>query len=151
FAEEADFIRSLSDAEYREFLSGAAGMDVYMWPFVKALGEKWGDKGIKAWDWFRMMHIASWGYVAGYLELSEVYAFAEPIAEKLRSTFSSWDEATENYMDGYAYWSRTDVSEPDTQYERRLQIYDDLKAAQEKDGLLFDPSVWKQGTVKRPG
>jgi hypothetical protein len=151
FAAEAEFIMSMSDAEYREFLSGAAGMDAYMWPLVKSLGEKWGDRGIKAWDWFRMMHIASWGYVAGYLEMSELYAVAETVAERLRAAFSSWDEATDNYMDGYAYWSRTDLSEPDTEYETRLQIYADLKAAQKTGGLLFDPAVWTEAVKGAKG
>jgi antirestriction protein len=91
-----------------------------------------------------MMHLAGWGYLAGYLELEEAYILATPIAYALQDTFSSWDEATENYMDGYAYWSRTDISQENTDYHRRIQIYEDLKAEQEQNGMLFNPDVWTQ-------
>ena len=108
---------------------------------TKLFGDKWGDKQIKAWDWFRMIHLASWGFSAGYLEREEAYDLMIPIIERLRATFSSWDEATDNYMDGYAWWSYTDVSEPDTEYQLRLQLYEELKARSPEHNL-FDPAVW---------
>jgi hypothetical protein len=147
FEFEAELVNSLSDFEYKILLEMSSGLDSFMWPFVKSLSEKWGDKGIRAWDWFRMCHLAGWGYLAGYLELEEVYKLVEPVAQRLKDTFASWDEATENYMDGYAYWSRTDIRKENTSYHQRLKIYEDLKAAQETDGLLFDPSVWTQPVV----
>ncbi|MCL2046918.1 MAG: hypothetical protein FWG88_11105, partial [Oscillospiraceae bacterium] len=36
--------------------------------------------------------------------------YFELISEKLRYYFSSWDEAYDNYLDGYAWWSRADIS-----------------------------------------
>ena len=147
FRFDAELANSFSDAEFKELLDMAGEVDRYMWPLVKDLSAKWGERGIKAWDWFRMCHLAGWGYLAGYLELEEVYLLVEPIAERLSLTFTSWDEATENYMDGYAYWSRTDVSKDNTSYKQRLKIYEDLKAAQAKDGLLFDPNVWTQSVI----
>lgn len=144
---DAMVVNSMSDAEYNTLLQHSSTLDRYMWQLVKDLSAKWGDKGINAWDWFRMAHLAGWGYLAGYLELEEVYVIVKPIAERLRSTFSSWDEATENYMDGYAYWSRTDVSQENTQYKQRLQIYENLKSEQEVNGLLFDPAVWTDPVI----
>ena len=144
FAFDAALANSFTDEEFEILLSMSGEVDRYMWPLVKELSEKWGDKGIKAWDWFRMCHLAGWGYLGGYLELEEAYKLVEPVAQRLRDTFSSWEEATENYMDGYAYWSRTDVTEEGTVYKQRLQIYEDLKAAQETDGLLFNEEVWNQ-------
>lgn len=153
FAYDAFVANSLSDEDFEYRLSISSPTDVYMWRLVKALSEKWGDKGVKAWDWFRMSHLAGWGYLAGYLELEEVYILVEAIAQRLQSLFSSWEEATDNYMDGYAWWSRTDVSQEGTVYKQRLQIYEDLKAAQETKGLLFDPDVWTQpvrGVIAEP-
>ena len=144
FMTEAEFVNSLSASKYQQLLSQSMGMDAYMWPLVKELGNKWGSRGIAAWDWFRMTHLAGWGYIVGYLELEEAYALAVPSIMGLRANFSSWDEATENYMDGYAYWSRTDVSQEETQYKIRLQIYENLKAAEVVDGVLFNPTVWTQ-------
>ncbi|MDR3278371.1 MAG: DUF1266 domain-containing protein [Oscillospiraceae bacterium] len=143
FAYDYALVSSLSDAEYQALLKNAQGVDTYMWPLTKALGDKWGDQEIRAWDWFRMMHLIGWGYVAGYLELQEAYDLAEPLIERLKSAFSSWDEATENYLDGYAWWSRTDVSLDKSEYKTRVKIYEELKAQQEENGLLFDPAVWK--------
>jgi len=144
FRIDAGLANSFSDAEYEAILGLSEGLDRYMWPLVKELNAKWGEKGIKAWDWYRMIHLAGWGYIAGYIELEEVYMLVEPIAQRLKDTFTSWDEATENYMDGYAYWSCTDVSQENTPYKQRLKIYEDLKAAQPTDGILFAPSVWTQ-------
>jgi hypothetical protein len=50
-----------------------------MWLVVIAIGDQWGDKQIKAWDWFRMIHLAGWGYIAGYLEREEAYAHMTPV------------------------------------------------------------------------
>jgi len=144
---DAELANSFSDAEFKRLLEMSSDMDKYMWPLVKSLSAKWGDVGIKAWDWFRMIHLAEWGYIAGYLEFEEVYMFVKPVAQRLRDTFTSWDEATENYMDGYAYWSRTDVSKENTSYKQRLKIYEDLKAEQSTKGLLFDPDVWTQPVI----
>ena len=38
-------------------------------------------------------------------------------------------------------------------YKKRLQVYEDLKAAQEEKGVLFDPGVWTQpvrGIIEEP-
>jgi len=142
FLYDYSIVRSLSEQQYSELLSKATGMDAYMWPLVKRLGEKWGNIGIAAWDWFRMTHLAGWGYNAGFLEFSEAYNLAAPSIFMLRQSFSSWDEAMENYMDGYAYWARIDLSKSSSEYHARLQVYERLKANQLTDGLLFDPSVW---------
>ena len=143
FLYDVELINMLSDKEYNELLGELQGIDKFMWPYVKAMGEKWGEVGIGAWDWFRVLHLAGWGYTAGYLELSEAYTLTKPAIAFLKNYFSSWDEATENYMDGYAYWSRTDVTEAGTDYHKRLEIYEDLKSDPATKDILFDPAVWK--------
>lgn len=144
FQNDASLLRRLTDEEFEQLVAQSQGVDKYMFPYVRTLDKKWGDKGIKAWDWFRMFHLAGWGYKAGYLELEEAYELVAPVAQNLQETFSSWDEATENYLDGYAYWSRIDVSVPDTEYRNRLQMYENLKVKQNINGLIFDPQVWAQ-------
>ncbi|MCL2166292.1 MAG: stalk domain-containing protein [Clostridiales bacterium] len=144
FLYDVELINSLSAQDFDKLVDLSGDVDKYMFPYVKALGEKWGAKGIGAWDWYRMTHIAGWGYIAGYLDLSEAFALTAPAIQKLKTTFSSWEEANENYLDGYAYWSRTDVNEKVSIYSMRLQAYDRLKAWQaEGNRLYFDPSLWK--------
>ena len=144
FAYDAWLASQFTDEEFEELLKNSSETDKFMWKYVKALDEKWGDRGIKAWDWFRMCHLAGWGYLAGYIDMEEAYYLAESIALRLKDTFTSWDEATENYMDGYAYWSRTDVSKSNTVYTQRLAMYEALKAGQAEKGMLFNPDVWTQ-------
>jgi len=110
----------------------------YMWPLTKSIGDKWGGRHIQAWDWFRMIHLASWGYSADYLEREEAYALMTPVIKLLRSEFTSWDEANDNYMDGFAWWSRTDLKDFNSEYYLRRDIY----SAIADDPTLFDSSVW---------
>jgi len=143
FATSYEYALILSEKEFQDMMEKLGDEEdmelaIYMVSLTKSLGDKWGDKNIKAWDWFRMIHLAGWGYIAGYLELQEAYDYMLPVIERLNSTFSSWDEAVDNYMDGYAWWSQTDVSEPGTEYKHRLDIYQEYKS----DKKLFDPTVW---------
>ena len=131
-------ISGLTASEYDDFLADLGDV-AYMGELTVAIGEKWGDKNIIAWDLFRVIHLAGWGYIAGYIDLQEAYDYMRPAIVLLHSTFSSWDEAVDNYMDGYAWWSTTDVSKPGTEYQYRLRIYEELKS----DKALFDPAVWK--------
>ena len=146
FDYDAALFKSLSAAEQNQILSEATGVDAYMWPFVMELDKKWGDKGIIAWDLFRVAHLCRWGYAAGYITMEEVYVIFEPIAMELRDTFKSWDEANENYLDGFAYWGRINVNNTPNDFSRRTQMYEDLKAQEKTDprGLLFDPKVWSE-------
>ncbi|MCL1809986.1 MAG: stalk domain-containing protein [Clostridiales bacterium] len=146
FNNDVELFKSLSKAEQNRVINNAEGVDKYMWPYVMALDKKWGDKSIYAWDWFRMGHLCRWGYLAGYITAEEAYELFEPVAKLLREAFSSWDEATENYLDGYAYWARIDVSGGPNEFLRRQAAYEELKEAEKRDprGLLFDPSVWTE-------
>jgi hypothetical protein len=143
FAEAYGLVSNLSDFEYELLLTAAdASGERHMWETTRAFGEKWGDKQIKAWDWFRMIHLASWGYSAGYVTQEEAYELMVPVIERLRATFSSWDEANRNYLDGYAWWSRTNVSQAGTEYAHRVAVYNEL-ITRTGERNLFDPDVWK--------
>jgi len=107
--------------------------------FTMSLGDKWGQKQIKALDWFRVFHLAGWGYIAGYFDLDEAYSYMNPVAQQLKSTFTSWDDAVENYLDGIAWWTETDITDPDSQYQLFTGIYQIFMYSQ----TLFDPAVWK--------
>ena len=91
FLRDVEMIASMTDAEYRALLSEATGVDAYMFPYTKALGEKWGERGILCWDLFRMSNLVQWGYAAGYLTYPEALALLEPAAAALRENFSSWE------------------------------------------------------------
>lgn len=109
FLYEVGLINSLTNKEYERLLKNADDLGEYMVPFDKELGEKWGERGIMAWDLFRVSSLAQWGYTAGYLTYDEAVAAVKPAAIKLQKNFSSWEETYDNYVDGHVWWSCTDV------------------------------------------
>lgn len=139
FLHDVDMISSMTDAQYRAQLSQATGMDAYMFPYTKALGEKWGERGILCWDLFRMSNLVQWGYAAGYLTYPEALALLEPAATALHDNFSSWEEACENYLDGYNWWAREDVGSKDPWTVTRGPY---LTYIMEKNEDLFDDAMF---------
>lgn len=139
FLHDVDMISSMTDAQYRALLSQATGMDAYMFPYTKALGEKWGERGILCWDLFRMSNLVQWGYAAGYLTYPEALALLEPAATALHDNFSSWEEACENYLDGYNWWAREDVGSKDPWTVTRGPY---LKNLMEKNPAVFDDTLF---------
>ncbi len=150
FLSDVALINSLSATEYRQLLKGAQGMDAYMFPYTKQLGEKWGDRGILCWDLFRMSNLVQWGYLAGYLTYPETLALLEPAATLLHDNFKSWDEAYENYLDGYNWWARNNVLDKNVWETYRGQIYQELKRGKET-AALFDDSLFKTPVRGVPG
>ncbi len=148
FLYDAALVNSLSASEYKKLLADAEGMDAYMWPYTKQLSEKWGDRGILCWDLFRMSNLVQWGYTAGYLTYEEALALLEPAAVLLCENFSSWEEAYENYLDGYNWWARNDVLGKDVWQVERGPEYQKIK---EKYGQIFDNSLFKTGVTPLPG
>ncbi len=130
----------MTDDELNEILKMHTPENAAYLRFMIDTGDKWGDKGIKAWDWFRAMQITGWGYIAGYFDIEETCGYMEQIIERIRGTFSSWDEVTQNYLDGNAFWAEEDPTDPTSMYQVRTAIYNDLK---ENNADLFDPSVWE--------
>lgn len=139
FLHDVDMIASMTDAQYRALLSQATGMDAYMFPYTKALGEKWGERGILCWDLFRMSNLVQWGYAAGYLTYPEALALLEPAATALHDNFSSWEEACENYLDGYNWWARENVGSKDPWTVTRGPY---LKNLMEKNPAVFDDALF---------
>ena len=109
FLADVEMINSWTRSEYQAVLKNATGMDAYMFPYTKQLGEKWGSRGILCWDLFRMSNLVQWGYLAGYVTYPEALTLLEPAAQLLHDNFKNWDEAYENYLDGYNWWARINV------------------------------------------
>lgn len=150
FLTDAALIKSLSAAEYQQLLKNAQGMDQYMFPYTKQLSEKWGDRGILCWDLFRMSNLVQWGYLAGYVTYPEALALLEPAATLLHDNFKSWDEAYENYLDGYNWWARNNVLNQNIWETERGKIYTAMKA-DPAQSALFDDQLFKTPVKGVPG
>lgn len=85
-----------------------------------------------------------WGYVAGYVTYPEALALLEPAATLLSENFSSWNEAYENYLDGYIWWSGSDAESPwDT---GRGINYKTISKSE-----IFDNTLFQTGVIPVPG
>lgn len=149
FAYDAEVFKSLSKAEYDEVMASAEGIDKYMIPYTLELDKKWGDRGILCWDMFRLSHVACWAYHAGYITKGEALDYIEIAANVVKDNFSNWDEAVDNYLDGYAWWGRIDVSKDNSKYHKRYQIYNNAKANVATAKAFFDDALFQQAVVGR--
>lgn len=118
--------------------------------YTEALFKKWGERGILCWDLFRMSNLAQFGYEAGYVTYAEALALIEPAAKRLQETFSSWESAYENYLDGYGWWSGTGYVGQNVWNTERGQLF---LLMMDRDDLapVFDDTLFTQGVKGIPG
>ena len=120
FQEAAAIANALSEAEMAALIAQSSETDQYMWPYTKEVSQRWGDKGILAWDLCRMGAMVQWAYTAGYITYQEALELVEPAAQLAQETFSGWDEFYRNYLDGYSWWARADVYTLRAEIEEKL-------------------------------
>lgn len=148
FREMAADVKLRSQAEREAISAASSAWPSYMWKYTEYVDEKWGDRGILCWDLFRMSNLVQWGYNAGYITYAEALALLEPAATLLQQNFSSWEEAYENYLDGYNWWARNNVLDQDIWQTERGVKYSQIK---ERYGQIFDDSLFKTGVLPIPG
>ena len=149
FREMVEDVKARTQTERETISAASSAWPSYMWEYTEYVDEKWGDRGIMAWDLFRMANLVQWGYVAGYVTYEEALALLEPAATILCENFSSWDEAYENYLDGYNWWARNDVLGQDLWETTRGKLYREMKADPEL-GAIFDDSLFETGVIGLP-
>lgn len=149
FREMASDVKLRTEEERAAISAASDAWPSYMWEYTEYVDEKWGDRGIMAWDLFRMSNLVQWGYTAGYVTYEEALALLEPAATLLCENFSSWDEAYENYLDGYNWWARNDVLGQDIWETYRGKEYQAMKEDSRYSGI-FDDTLFKIGVIGLP-
>lgn len=94
--------------------------------FVKKYDEELGDRGIIGWDWSRMVSVAGWGYLAGYLSYEEATEIIMNVAQSVQKHFDSWDDIGLSYVRGYEFWSGESVDEQGSATAYRMDIHKKL-------------------------
>ncbi len=136
----------LSEEEFEAAVT-AAGDEGWRLAYTKELAQKWGDKGIWALDLFRMSNLVQWGYTAGYLTYRESLALLEPAAAILSTQFSSWDEAYENYLDGYHWRTWTEPGEGGVWETPLGRSYQEQMKQDPRVAPLLDDSLFETGVI----
>lgn len=143
YLREAKEMDALSKKKLKQAMKQLTGPLLIHYQQLQNNWETWGKKGLVAWDMCRISHLVQWGYIAGYLDVKEAQAMIEPAAQILREQFTSWDDVITNWLDGYAFTAGIDPEEPENDYEKRQQVYQELQEAQEEKGLLYDDSLFQ--------
>lgn len=84
---------------------------------AREYGPPLGSKSILGWDYARYVSLCGWGFLAGYLTEDEAWDRIMPVAQRLQSTFGSWDELGANYLIGRRFWSLANTEKTGAQYD----------------------------------
>lgn len=88
----------------------------------------YGDNAIAAWDLSRALMLLGDYYVVGYYTYEEAMDKSLEIGRKLQAMYSSWDDFVQSYMYGYGYWSKSDPTDPSSEFTYRASLYQYLKS-----------------------
>jgi hypothetical protein len=105
----ATYIAATGDtASARELLSASGGQAAadYQKGFVQSHRDEIARRGLLAWDLARMVTIAGWGKLGGYLSEDEYWARAMPAAQRIQITYDSWRSYADGYKLGQLFWSQ---------------------------------------------
>lgn len=146
FQAAAGKVKHLSYEEIARRTSRMEEENKYMWPRAKALWEKWGERGILAWDLCRVAALCQWGYSAGYLTYPEALEQLRPAAEKLAEEFDGWDKVYENFLEGYYWCLREDLGDKTVWATDLGMMYLYLRSSPDTR-TLFDSGMFKKTPV----
>lgn len=146
FRKEAKEMNAMSKKQLKTAMKQLSGDLLLHYELVQYNWEKWGSKGLLAWDMCRISHLVQWGYVAGYLSREEAQALIEPAARRLQKDFTSWEEVQNNWLDGFCLFAGIDPETSNTDYTNRKSLYERLVKAEDghKDKMLYDDTLFTE-------
>ncbi len=144
YRKEAREMKALSPKQLEKAMKQLSGPLLLHYEEVRYNWETWKGRGLLAWDLCRVSHLAQWGYIAGYLNVSEAQAVLEPAAKMLQKKFDGWDDVIMNWLDGYALSASVDRDAAGNDYEKRLEIYHTLQDGQKEKGSLYDDALFQE-------
>lgn len=144
YRKEAKEMAALSPKQLEKAMKQLSGTLLLHYEEVQYNWETWKGRGLLAWDLCRVSHLAQWGYIAGYLNVSEAQAVLEPAAKMLQKKFDGWDDVIMNWLDGYALSAAVDRDAAGNDYEKRLEIYHTLQDEQKEKGSLYDDTLFQE-------
>lgn len=72
--------------------------------FVQRFQQAIGPRSLLAWDAARVVSVAGWGFLAGYVEEQEAWSYILPAATLLQRAYGSWKELSDHYIYGLMFW-----------------------------------------------
>lgn len=81
--------------------------------------KKDGIENKDAWDLCRIMQIIACGYIANFYERDKLNELSLEVAKIIQSTYNSWEEMVESYLEGYEKWNLSILEEPEAYLSKR--------------------------------
>ncbi|MDZ4837007.1 MAG: DUF1266 domain-containing protein [Candidatus Melainabacteria bacterium] len=72
---------------------------------MRKYGDKFGDRGILAWDLSRNISLCRWGCAAGYIGKDEAFELMRPFAKRIQKAYSGWKQFVTEYFIGREFWN----------------------------------------------
>ncbi len=85
------------------------------------------ERTMKAFDLFRVIMLANFGYTAGYISYEESMDWCLEAGKELQKTYRSWDDYIENYLLGYCFTFEVDDDDEGTYAHMRKKAYYETK------------------------
>ena len=102
------------------------------------------------WDYSRALQVLGDCYLADYINLEECLDLSLPIAKKLQSAFTSWEELADSYIYGYAFWQNETADDVETKF--RIQTYAELVEMENSPySVAYDTKLRIPGKMGRNG
>jgi ankyrin repeat protein len=95
----------MSDSEFTDFITEHPERAVEV-KAMRASYIKWKDRSGLAWDLCRSANIVNAGYAAKYLTAREAWDRLMAIARTTQSSFASWQEMSDNFLDAREIWAK---------------------------------------------
>ena len=106
YQKEGARLSAMSDSDFAQLLTDqpdkAAGLKA-----LRASYTKWKDKTGLAWDLCRAANMVNAGYGAHYFTEDEAWKRLMEIAQTAQGNFDSWQELSDNFLDGREIWANT--------------------------------------------
>ena len=123
--------------------------------YVEKMKDLLGSHGIEAWDEGREITTIRWGIGAGYISYDEAIKLIEPVVEKIKKNYVSWDDYMAHYIAGRGFYALfasnytvlgENAIEAAKKSRKKIPI-DELKFSAEdadkKHVMKFDNSIYK--------
>ena len=91
----------------------------------------YGAYAASGWDYSRALMLLGQCYVAGYYTYEEAMDKSLELGKKLQSMFASWEDFMQSYMYGFVYWSKSDPTKPQSEFQYRAGIYQYLNSLED--------------------
>jgi hypothetical protein len=101
-------VAALSDIDFAQLLVTKTPAQKLELKVLREKYSKWKDKCCLAWDLCRRANLINLGCAASYITKDEAWPLLMENAKQIQGSFTSWQEMSDNFLDGRQMWAEWD-------------------------------------------